>query len=133
MVIPGPPLANLCYRSRWRSGLPQVFPPTIKPSGWEEEPEWAAQLRKVESPGTTFLGQMRPNKTEQFLPRIPSPKPAISNNFGEIKQMNCHIPTRLLHLTVLCRSYSGPNVWKGSWLARVSFFFFLTYSAAAAK
>lgn len=70
-------------------------------------------------------------------PTHPRLQPAISNNFGEIKQMDCHIPTRLLHLTILCRSYLGPNVWKGSWLARVSFFFlfffFLTYFAAAAK
>lgn len=48
--------------------------------------------------------------------------------------MDRYIPTRLLHLTILCRSYSGPNVWKGSWLATV---FFgkkkKNYSAAAAK
>lgn len=61
------------------------------------------------------------NYSSQFLPRIPSPKHAISNNFGEIKQMDRYIPTRLLHLTILCRSYSGPNVWKGSWLATVFF------------
>lgn len=38
--------------------------------------------------------------------------------------MDRYIPTRLLHLTILCRSCSGPNVWKGSWLATVPFFFF---------
>lgn len=47
--------------------------------------------------------------------------------------MDRYIPTRLLHLTIFCRSCSGPNVWKGSWLATVPFFFFLSYSAAAAK
>ena len=76
---------------------------------------------KGEGPGNTFLNQMRPNETEQPIsPTHPLPQSAISNNFGEIKQMDRRIPTRLLHLTILCRSYSGPNVWKGSWLATVS-------------
>lgn len=64
----------------------------------------------------------QPNSS-QLLPRIPSPKPAISHNLGEIKQMDLHMPTCPSHLTIFCRSYSGPNVWRGSWLARASFFF----------
>lgn len=76
---------------------------------------------KGEGPGNTFLNQTRPNETEQPIsPTHPLPQSAISNNFGEIKQMDRPIPTRLLHFTILCRSYSGPNVWKGSWLATVS-------------
>lgn len=62
---------------------------------------------------------------QQFLPHVPSPRPAISSNFREIKQMDCHIPTRPLHLTILLGSCAGPNVWKGNWLAVVSFSFFL--------
>ena len=106
----------------------ELFPPTIKPSGPGEGPERTAQQRKVEGPGSTFLYQMRPKEIEQPIsPTHPLPQPAISNNFGEIKQMDRCIPTRLLHLTILCKSYSGTNVWKGSWPATVSFFFFLFF------
>lgn len=45
-----------------------------------------------------------------------SSKPAISNNFIEIKQMDCHIPSCLLHFCLHCRNYSEMKSWKETWL-----------------